>query len=626
MKRLSVFLFTVFLFGCPPVSDPEISRTSLQLSALKKAYLLSLDETFAPVGYEISGRLQDWFNDSLKKEIKTDFTDPETKEKISIRASVVYGLENNAGGLVSLSGQTFSVGSNPDGVSRSFSVSVTLKMGDDKVSFSHLFTVAPDAVLVALQPPVIKIYRLTETDYTVIGEEDWNVPLTPALWSGDWIVVKGFADGIFYYSFNNEAYQQLADTDALDSGTYKIQIPGEKTGEVTFSAYVAPKSEDEDKLKNSPAVTRTLAVNTENLFLESTMSVTVDVWDFNELSKLYAEKPDGSATESFLQADVKKILKPLVTLNPNFGADYYDKNCSVRINEPKAEDTGLTVAVFDTAGNETPESNLTLRYSISNGGRFRMTSFFDKKSLNAVYDSSSDDTTVQYYFTELKKISQTFTVIGAVKIADSGFAANTAYPFFAFSQKDQNRLISMLMWPASGSFGFAWRQFKDAAPTTGLKFTKKQVPGGFYIFVFTSGPVSGTGESYMKLYPVGSDGVLGTEALGTTSYNPAGYTNGEEVVYRNLTDILTPGNGTDTVSFALGSLPSTVIANTYLSEKNNLNPSSSAVWEGLKWGDPSSFYTIYHFEIWNSLTIEQSKTQSGAVASRLAERGLFELP
>lgn len=624
MKRVSVFLLSMFLFGCPPVKDPEISRTSLQMSELKKAYLLSLDEAFAPVGYEISGSLQEWFNSSLKKEITAEYTDPITKEKSSVKASVTYGLESNAGGLVSLSGQTFLISPNPDGASRSFSVSVLLKMGESSVSFSHLFTVAPDSVLVALQIPSVALYRGTKDAYEEIGGEDWNLSLDPALWTGDWLVLKGFTEGLFYYKFNEDDWQLLTDAEKVESGIYKVVIPGDKTGNVVFSAYVEPGEGYTDKLKASSVASHSLSVNSENLSIGSTSSITVSFWDFDELYRSYSTNADdltGETGTTILEEEIKEILKPFVSLNPNFGQNYYDGGCYVSVVEPLAEDTRLKVTIYDSSGNETPETALTLGYAVNNGGRFRLTSYFDKSPLNAVYDYGSSDGQSEDLFSRLRQVESTFTVIGAVTIAD-GFASSTAYPFFTFSQKDQNRLISMLMWggTGSGAGSFGWRQYKDSAPTAGLRFTGKTVPAGSYIFVFSSGDTNGGGNSFMGLYPINGDGSTEGDLLGNTSYNPSSYGGGEEKVYRGLSSILTPENS-NPVSFSLGRLPSTVSSDTWLSSQANLSP-DSAVWNGLKWGDPSSLFTIYHFEIWDAMTIDQAKSQGASVAAFLTSRGI----
>ena len=155
--KFTLLCLLAFLYGCPPPPAVGIDPTDLQMSLLKETYLKQLDERFAPLGYQIPASMSDTFNEWMTDTVSADYKAADgTVSKI--QASVSYKLESDAGGLVHLDGNTFTVSANP-GEAVAFSVAITLKSGENTATFSHQFTVAPDSVTVALQPPTVSVTR-----------------------------------------------------------------------------------------------------------------------------------------------------------------------------------------------------------------------------------------------------------------------------------------------------------------------------------------------------------------------------------------------------------------------------------------------------------------------------------
>ena len=620
--KFTLLCLLAFLYGCPPPPAVGIDPTDLQMSLLKETYLKQLDERFAPLGYQIPASMSDTFNEWMTDTVSADYKAADgTVSKI--QASVSYKLESDAGGLVHLEGNTFTVSANP-GEAAAFSVAITLKSGENTATFSHRFTVAPDSVTVALQPPTLSVTRGAEE----IPEAFWNTPEDPYLWTGDTLRLQGYVSGDFYYAFNGEEFAKLE----AAAGVCTLSVPDNATGEVLFQAYVVPPSEESDKLKQSPVAAHTLFVNEENLILDSTTALTLSVWDAEELQNAYKTPVDGTLTGSatgesvtLLERDLKSLVSAAVSFNPNYGVNWYDQNVSVEVTEPTSETTAVEMTLTDTKGNKSRTAQITVAFAENAGGHFHLTSRYTGEKINTTLNTESNPAELE----PLKSVGN-FTVIGVTEITDTDISTNgAAHPFFMFARKDQNHTITAFKYYNSSRNrpGMSWRQYNGTAPTAGFMFSTTFTEAGHYVFVLSSGET----KSILNLYQIDTgSGAIGAK-YSSKAYNPADLdfigNDGSERVYRTLSEFFTAELQGDTAAQAddataylsVGALPDVVAADTWLSVNGNLTP-SNAVWNGCQWKDPSGALNVYHFEVWDYMPDTESEERAALLAQRFAQR------
>lgn len=608
MRRIISLLVILLFIGCPSVDEELISSQDLQMSVLKSNYLHHLDEIFYPLGYAVPNGYEENFNEALVKNIQGTYKDKSGKES-KISAKVSYKLLKSSGEIVTYDGNRFSFKENSTNEFQPFEVEVTLSMDGKRVSFNHSFNIAPAHIVLPLQPPSVKILR-SEVE---IPEAQWNSTLTPELWKDDILVVNGYKAGNFYYSFNNGDFQ-LYDQERAEDGScqIKIPLPTGNSPSILFQTYVAPQDEDLDKLKRSSTTSCSLAVNTTNLMITgSTSSKSLMFWDYAELNEANTKTAEGETT--YLQKQLKLILKDVVKCNPNLGDNYYDDSCSVVLTkEPEEKDSAVSLKITSD-DSETSTVSVALGYHTDNGGILRKTSYYSKTQVNEVFDENSNEVNI------LKTIEKPLSILGIVHMKSAITSTTDYYSFFAFAGENQNTMISLDVTKTDNNTNgglFTFRQLKGSGQSNGLKFNKSFDSPGYYFFLYTMGEEESDNVS-AKFYEINKEnGALGADKINLNNWSPNGYKGDESAT------VITAPSQMDLKSFAIGKLPSTITAATKVSNNANTNPETGYL--GRQWADPSTIMAIYHLDVYEKISDEEANAKGAEIAAMLVDNGIIK--